>query len=181
MKKFGKYAGTVFDNNDPKTLGRIKAYCPDAGFDKFPTDWAYPNFPLPGIWYTPPVGTKVWVEFEAGDTNVPIWTGCFIGAPGGKSEAPQGAGTITDIVIELLGNILAKVNGNWEEQALQKIIEAASIKLGKNATQALIMDSFGITKYNPHTHNVTAIGSPTGPPLLLYVSATDATLKVKGE
>ena len=31
-------------------------------------------------WFAlPPVGANVWVEFEAGDTDYPIWSGCFWG------------------------------------------------------------------------------------------------------
>ena len=30
-----------------------------------------------GFFALPPVGAKVWIEFEGGDTDYPIWTGCF--------------------------------------------------------------------------------------------------------
>jgi len=179
---FGKYAGTVFDNNDSKILGRIKAYVPKAGFVEFPTDWALPSFPFPGIWYTPKVGAKVWIEFEAGDPDSPIWSGAFLGAPGGASEAPAGSGSPGDIVAEILANIYIKAGNNWEEQALLRIIEAATIKLGRTAVQGLILGSFGLNKYNFHTHPIT-VGSPSGPPLApaIFVPATDETQKVKGE
>jgi hypothetical protein len=32
-----------------------------------------------GFFAIPPIGANVWVEFEAGDTDRPIWTGCFWG------------------------------------------------------------------------------------------------------
>ena len=50
--------------------------------------WAYPSVPYAGLqtgfYAIPPVGANVWVEFEGGDPDHPIWTGCFWG-PG---EAP---------------------------------------------------------------------------------------------
>jgi phage gp45-like len=30
-----------------------------------------------GFFALPPVGARVWVEFEGGDTNYPIWVGCY--------------------------------------------------------------------------------------------------------
>jgi hypothetical protein len=32
-----------------------------------------------GLFTVPPVGANVWVEFEAGDPDYPIWSGCFWG------------------------------------------------------------------------------------------------------
>ena len=32
-----------------------------------------------GLFLVPPVGANVWVEFEAGDPDYPIWAGCFWG------------------------------------------------------------------------------------------------------
>ena len=34
-----------------------------------------------GVYMVPPIGTGVWVEFEHGDPNKPIWVGCLWGAP----------------------------------------------------------------------------------------------------
>jgi uncharacterized protein involved in type VI secretion and phage assembly len=33
--------------------------------------------PQGGALLLPPVGALVWIEFEAGDANSPIWSGCF--------------------------------------------------------------------------------------------------------
>jgi uncharacterized protein involved in type VI secretion and phage assembly len=44
-------------------------------------NWANPCTPYAGKdvgFYTiPPVGAKVWIEFEGGNPNFPIWSGCF--------------------------------------------------------------------------------------------------------
>ena len=75
----GKYRGRVEDNNDPMKLGRIRALVP--AVDGMTTNWALPCAPYAdphaGILLVPPVGALVWIEFEGGDPNSPIWSGCF--------------------------------------------------------------------------------------------------------
>lgn len=79
---FGKYRGTVTDNEDPKKIGRVKAKVPEVLGD-VETGWAYPCLPYAGdgegLYVVPPVGAGVWVEFEAGNVSKPIWTGCWWG------------------------------------------------------------------------------------------------------
>lgn len=76
---FGKYRGRVTDNRDPSTLGRVRVLAPAVLFET--EVWAMPCTPYAGDgvgWFVmPPVGAAVWVEFEAGDLDHPIWTGCF--------------------------------------------------------------------------------------------------------
>jgi uncharacterized protein involved in type VI secretion and phage assembly len=80
---FGKYRGTVSDNNDPSNLGRVKAHVP-AVLENEETGWALPCSPYAGngvgFFFVPPVGANIWVEFEGGDLDHPIWTGCFWGS-----------------------------------------------------------------------------------------------------
>jgi uncharacterized protein involved in type VI secretion and phage assembly len=75
----GKYRGRVEDNNDPLKLGRILAMVPAVAGAR--TNWALPCAPYAapqvGSLLVPPVGALVWIEFEAGDPNTPIWSGCF--------------------------------------------------------------------------------------------------------
>jgi len=79
---YGKYRGTVTDNNDPLRLGRIQASVPGVVGD-VSTGWALPCAPYAGtnagFFTVPPVGTGVWIEFEAGDVSRPIWTGTWWG------------------------------------------------------------------------------------------------------
>jgi len=76
---FGKYRGTVTDNADPTSRGRIKVRVPAVLGDL--ELWAMPCVPYAGdavgFYCLPSVGTGVWVEFEAGDASYPIWSGCF--------------------------------------------------------------------------------------------------------
>jgi uncharacterized protein involved in type VI secretion and phage assembly len=77
---YGKYRGLVSDNNDPKMIGRIRAKVP-AIFGESESGWALPCVPYAGnrvgLFFIPPIGANVWIEFEAGDSENPIWSGCF--------------------------------------------------------------------------------------------------------
>ena len=100
----GKYRGIVVNNIDPENRGRIQAkVADDAGF--FVTSWALPCLPWGGIqtgvFTVPMIGAGVWIEFEQGDTDYPIWTGCYWGS---AAETPTGSKlvppTIPGITIE---------------------------------------------------------------------------------
>ena len=78
-KYFGKYRGLVRDNMDIfQRRGRLKVVVPQVLGEA--EVWAMPCVPFAGsgvgMFAMPPVGTPVWVEFEAGDPTYPIWTGC---------------------------------------------------------------------------------------------------------
>ena len=91
---FGKYRGTVVNNVDPLQMGRLQAIVPDVSTVLL-TSWAMPCLPVggiqTGIFTVPPIGTGIWVEFEQGDPDFPIWTGCFWGS---AAEVPALAHTV---------------------------------------------------------------------------------------
>lgn len=80
---FGKYRGAVVNNVDPMQMGRIQALVPDVSA-LLPTSWAMPCLPAAGlqtgVFTLPPVGSGVWIEFEQGDPDYPIWVGGFWGS-----------------------------------------------------------------------------------------------------
>jgi hypothetical protein len=80
---YGKYRGTVVNNVDPEGRGRIQALIPDV-FGLIPCGWALPCLPVAGkgsgAYFVPEIGAGVWMEFEQGDPDYPIWSGCFWGA-----------------------------------------------------------------------------------------------------
>jgi uncharacterized protein involved in type VI secretion and phage assembly len=77
---FGKYRGKVESNLDPLQTGRLQVSVP-AVFGEGRNSWAMPCVPFagPGVGFfaLPPTGANVWVEFEGGDPDYPIWAGCF--------------------------------------------------------------------------------------------------------
>jgi uncharacterized protein involved in type VI secretion and phage assembly len=83
---YGKYRGTVINNVDPKQEGRLLVQVPDV-LGLTPSSWAVPCVPLTGptgtqmgVYLVPPIGAGVWVEFEQGDPDYPIWVGCRWGS-----------------------------------------------------------------------------------------------------
>jgi hypothetical protein len=78
-RHFGKYRGTVADNDDETNRGRLKVKVP-AVLGELAV-WAMPCVPYAGnqvgLFCLPEPGTGVWVEFEAGDLSFPIWNGFF--------------------------------------------------------------------------------------------------------
>jgi uncharacterized protein involved in type VI secretion and phage assembly len=90
---YGKYRGFVVDNEDPEQLGRLKLTVPSVLGDEVVTGWAMPCVPYggaegQGTLFVPDVDAGVWVEFEEGDLEFPIWVGTFWSKPGGTSELP---------------------------------------------------------------------------------------------
>ena len=79
---YGKYRGTVINNVDPLQIGRIQLMVPDVT-GLLPTSWAMPCVPVAGInmgmFALPLIGSGVWVEFEQGDPDHPIWVGGYWG------------------------------------------------------------------------------------------------------
>lgn len=112
MKQFfGKYRGLVMENIDPLQIGRLLVQVTDPS-NILPSSWAMPCFPFTGIqngfFVVPAIGSGVWVEFEHGDLDKPIWTGGFFGSaaevPALALAAPPGLQTI--VLQTLLQNTL---------------------------------------------------------------------------
>ncbi|MBD2520095.1 baseplate assembly protein [Nostoc sp. FACHB-973] len=80
---YGKFRGVVSDNQDPLMMGRIRAKVPDVMGD-LDSGWALPCAPFggqkTGFFALPSVGAGVWIEFEHGDPEYPIWSGCWWGS-----------------------------------------------------------------------------------------------------
>lgn len=86
---WGKYRAQVDDNADPYKLGRLKLKISDV-LGSNVSGWALPSFPLAaagmtpgggrGLFLVPPKDAWVWAEFEHGDPDRPIWSGCFFPA-----------------------------------------------------------------------------------------------------
>jgi uncharacterized protein involved in type VI secretion and phage assembly len=95
---YGKYRGTVLNNLDPLQEGRIQAQVPDVSA-LLPSSWAVPCLPAAGIqnglFTVPPIGAGVWIEFEQGDADYPIWVGGFWGS---GAEVPALARTVPPVL-----------------------------------------------------------------------------------
>jgi uncharacterized protein involved in type VI secretion and phage assembly len=107
QKFYGKYRGTVVQNIDPMQMARIQVIVPDVS-SLIPSSWAMPCLPMTGpqagLFTVPPIGAGVWVEFEQGDPDYPIWSGCWWGS---AAEVPAlalaGIPASPNIVMQTLG------------------------------------------------------------------------------
>src|SRR5579863_8619804 len=90
----GKYRGSVLNNVDPEQIGRLQVVVPDVSALGV-TTWAMPSLPVGGLQTAvlslPMIGSGVWVEFEQGDIDYPIWVGTFWGS---AAEVPPIAHTV---------------------------------------------------------------------------------------
>ena len=75
MAYYGKYRAEVVDVADPEHRGRIRVKCPEVLGTQI-SRWALPCF-MPDTFTVPARGTLVWIEFEGGKKDSPIWTGVF--------------------------------------------------------------------------------------------------------
>ncbi len=106
----GKYRGTVLNNIDPELRGRLMLTVPDV-LGLIPSTWAEacvpltgPTGPPMGMYVVPPIGTGVWVEFENGDPDYPVWVGCRWGVASGVPPlAHAGLPVSPNIVIQSAG------------------------------------------------------------------------------
>jgi uncharacterized protein involved in type VI secretion and phage assembly len=155
----GKYRATVVNNVDPMQIGRLQVLVPDVSGVAL-SSWAMPCLPMAGIqtgMFTVPIpGSGVWVEFEQGDPDYPIWVGGFWGSaaevpalalamppavPGFTLQTPlQNGLTISDVPGPTGGILMKTATG-----AILSISEVGiTISNGKGATISMVGNTVDI-------------------------------------
>jgi hypothetical protein len=91
---YGKYRAIVVENADPENRGRLQLSIPSVLGSDVVSPWALPCAPYggaddQGFFFIPEKDAAVWVEFEAGMLDYPIWVGTYWSKPGGASEVPR--------------------------------------------------------------------------------------------
>jgi uncharacterized protein involved in type VI secretion and phage assembly len=100
-KCYGLYRGSVLNNVDLMREGKIQVQVPDV-LGVGLSSWAKPCVPLSGIqsgtFMIPAIGSGVWIQFEQGDPDYPVWVGGFWGSaaevPALAQLTPPGLQTI---------------------------------------------------------------------------------------
>jgi hypothetical protein len=171
-KFWGKYRGTVVNNIDPEQRGRLLVSVPDV-LALVPSTWAEPCTPLAGptgppmgVYLVPPIGAGVWVEFEQGDPDYPIWVGCrwgtaadiptlaHAGLPVSPSIVLQTAGQNSIVISDVpgtAGGIMLRVGGSIVTITQTGI----SLIAPKVEITAATIDLTGITDINQGALKVT--------------------------
>lgn len=141
---FGKFRGKVENNVDPMQLGRIQVSVP-AVLGDGTLSWAMPCVPYAGsgvgFFAIPPTGANVWVEFEGGDPDYPIWSGCFWGVgevPALPALAQMKVIKTDGITLTLsdlpgIGGFTVEVNPPVVATPLKLVFDASGIELSNGA------------------------------------------------
>jgi len=149
-KRYGKYRATVVDRDDPEGKGRLRLLIPAVLGDQ-ESDWALPCFTNGGISDVgsitiPEVDAHVWVEFEAGDPSLPIWTGTFFGRDDDLPEEAQITPPDAQVIKTPKGSVFIISDEDDSE----------SIRLRHFAGQQLDMDAGGnVTIENTQGETIT--------------------------
>lgn len=152
-KLFGKYRGTVTNNIDPLQTGRLQVQVPDA-LGMVPSSWAMPCMPVAGaqmgIYAIPPIGAGVWVEFEQGDPDHPIWVGCYWGS---AAEVPP----LALAAPPALPNLVIQTQGQ-HTLLLSDVPGGQGITLKTAAGAMLMISDTGIILTNGQGATITLTG-----------------------
>jgi len=144
-KYYGKYRGMVIANEDPERRGRVLVQVPDVT-GLVPSTWAMPCVPFAGIqngaWVLPQMGAGVWVEFEQGNPDYPIWSGCFWSSAADVPVLAQTAlPTLPNIVLQTIGQNALVLSDNPAIGIMLKTTTGAMIMI--NETGIVISNGKG--------------------------------------
>jgi Type VI secretion system/phage-baseplate injector OB domain len=158
QRYYGKYRGTVLINLDPLQIGRIIAQVPDV-LGETPSSWAMPCVPAAGIqggcFVVPPIGSQVWMEFEQGNPDYPIWTGGFWGLVADVpifATAPPAIPPGQNIVLQTTGQNMLLLSDAPPTPATGGIV------LKTTAGAMFVMNETGIYISNGQGATITMIG-----------------------
>jgi hypothetical protein len=158
QRYYGKYRGTVLINIDPLQIGRIMAQVPDV-LGETPSSWAMPCVPAAGIqggcFFVPPIASQVWIEFEQGNPDYPIWSGGFWGTVGdvpALATVPPAIPPGQNIVLQTTGENMLLLSDAPPTPATGGIV------LKTTSGAMLVMNETGIYISNGQGATITMIG-----------------------
>jgi hypothetical protein len=150
----GKYSAFVADNADPENRGRLRLRIPSVLGSDVISGWAMPCAPFggasgQGFFFIPDKDAGVWVEFESGILDFPIWVGTFWSKPGGTTEVPAPASSQSPPTSKII-----KTVNHTIELADAQGSEAIKITDSKNSNTVTI-DSKGIAIHDNFGNEIT--------------------------
>ncbi|HEV7661593.1 MAG TPA: phage baseplate assembly protein V [Allosphingosinicella sp.] len=169
---WGKYRGTVINNIDPEMRGRLMCMVPDV-LALVPLTWAEPCTPLAGptgppmgVYMVPPIGAGVWIEFEQGNPDFPIWVGCRWGSTADVPPlAKAGLPVSPSIVLQTAGQNMVVISdlpgpaGGIMIQSGASIVSISQAGISLTGPKVEItaakVDILGITNINQGALEVT--------------------------
>jgi uncharacterized protein involved in type VI secretion and phage assembly len=159
QKRFGKFRAIVIDNQDPEKRARLRLRVPSVLADQ-ESDWALPCLPYGGIdqqgmFFVPEIDAQVWVEFEEGDINKPIWVGTFWQQ---QSDTPEDAAKdepTTRLIQTKSGHILQFDDEAGEERFRLYHPKDAEMIIDKNGSISLTDTSGAVLKMDAESSVIT--------------------------
>jgi uncharacterized protein involved in type VI secretion and phage assembly len=151
----GKHRGIVASNIDPLNQGRLLVQVLDVLADDACL-WALPALPVAGqqmgTWALPPVNCGVWVEFEHGDPEQPVWVGCWAGAQADlPSQALAATPPVDNLVLQTVGQQVLAVSDLPGP--------AGGLLLKSKGGASIAVSDSGITLSNGRGASITLRGS----------------------
>lgn len=155
---YGKYRGKVKDVDDPRGLKRIRVFCPKVykgspeqiTSESVWSPWALPCSSSPTSVITPSIDSWVWVEFEGGDKQRPLWVGFFW--PDGKTEDEMGmiAEAVDYLAVDKHGIVyIGFKNERIDLGKVDGVLKAVA-RLGDSCSCSSVV----VGDHGPHDHNV---------------------------
>lgn len=120
---FGVYRGIVKSRKDPLNKRRIQVTVPQTTGEQV-TNWAWPLEPAHTHNEVPPVGQGVWIMYQGGDPDYPLWFGSF-GKHKFKGKLPYVKGLPNSEYIDDVTDLLTIINnkdGTFDYDLTQTIL-----------------------------------------------------------
>ena len=151
---YGKYRGFVDDNKDPENRGRLRVRIPSVLGQDVVSGWALPcapygGMPDQGFFFIPEENAGVWVEFEEGNLDYPVWVGTFWAKAGGTTEVPKpgdGQSPPTSKIIKTLNHTIEL--GDEKDKEAIKITDAAN-------ANTVVIDASGVVAQDANGNKIT--------------------------
>jgi hypothetical protein len=190
---YSSYRAFVHDNNDPENLGRLQLLVPHLNESSPDQTWAFPKNQWGGKDYgvqmLPQKGDMVFVEYEYGNPDYPVWSHAGYGENEKPAEfsspyhygfkTPNGTLIVIDDTDDAEEIMIKLVGGNdWIKITKDQLeTESKLIKLGKNGDEPGVLGDTLKGKLDDilekldnthqilisHTHPTNS--GPSGPPV----------------
>ena len=172
---YGKYRGFVTDNDDPEKRGRIRLLVPSV-LGETPTGWALPSLPFggladQGLFVVPEVDAQVWVDFEAGNVDLPIWTGTFWQAGGDPPAEADKSPPTTRLLKTPSGHVLQFDDESGKEK----------FRLAHPAGTEMTVDEKGTVIVTDAKGNTLTLDADAGQVIVEEANGNTITLSSSGD
>ena len=172
-RAYGKYRGFVTDNADPERRARVKLRVPTL-LGEAESGWALPCLPCgglanQGLFAVPGIGAQVWVEFEGGNLDFPIWTGPFWQQSGDVPTEAQDPPT-TQVLRTAKGHVFL----------LEDKDDGETIQLLHSAGAKLEMDKDGKVLLTDNNEDKLTLDAQNGAIILEDANGNTLTLNSQG-